>query len=248
MQWFLVGSQNTSQLPETIIPVQGYSSKHASSSARCRSPQTRRGRPRDAEAVHDRAEPLRPEGLLQGNGDPSAVGELRDNALGRCGIVEIELELKTLRAFVVAGEDVAAGEGRAAHRQRGVQDLVASFSGRLVGHRRVAPREAERHDASEKLLVEGERPSYSPLKTRLMRGSIRMHQSWPTSLSFLDRAGDAVSHRLQARTADNICEWRTIGSLDDVEDVLSPGESPEVLASAAGKDKLQMVRAAERPF
>jgi hypothetical protein len=113
--------------------------------------------PRDAEAVHDGAEPPRPEGLLQGNRDPSAVGELRKDALGRSGVVEIELELETLRAFVLAGEDVAAGEVRAAHRQRSVQDLVAPFGGRLVGHRRVAPRKAERHGAPEALLVEGER-------------------------------------------------------------------------------------------
>ena len=42
--------------------------------------------------------------------------------------------------------------------QRGVQDFVAPLGGRLIGHRRVAPREAgERHGGAEALLVQLER-------------------------------------------------------------------------------------------
>ena len=90
-------------------------------------------RPRDTETVHDRAEPLRPECLLQGMGDVSAVGELPEDALGRAHIVEIELQLKTLRVFVL--QDVAAGDRSAADGERGVQDLVAPLRRRLAGRR-----------------------------------------------------------------------------------------------------------------
>ena len=41
------------------------------------------------------------------------------------------------------GEDVVTGDGRAVHCQRGMQDLVAPFGGRLAGHRRVELSDAE---------------------------------------------------------------------------------------------------------
>lgn len=138
--------------------------------------------PRDTEAIHDLAKSLSPEGLLQRHGYAPAVGELREDALGCCGIVEVALQVETLRMYVLVRKDVAAGQRRAAHRQRGVQSLIAPFNRSLVGHRRVAPRQAS-HGSAEALGVHGERRVTLTLKTRLMRGSIFVLQSWPPPTS-----------------------------------------------------------------
>src|SRR5262245_15978998 len=112
--------------------------------------------PGNSEAVYDIAESLRPKGLLQRKGHRSAVGEPLEDALGRCHIVEIELNLKTLWTDVQPRQDVAAGKRCVTHCEGRVENFVLPVGGCLVGHRRLSPGKAERDSASEALLVERE--------------------------------------------------------------------------------------------
>jgi len=63
----------------------------------------------------------------------AAVSELREDAIGGRDVIDIELDLKTLRTFVP--QDIATRYGRTAYRQRGVQNFVVPIGRRLAGHR-----------------------------------------------------------------------------------------------------------------
>jgi hypothetical protein len=57
-----------------------------------------------------------------------------------------------------------------------------------------------------------------------------------------------MSHLVEARAGQNVGEWRTVGSLDDVEAILSRGELPQRGARSACEHQLDVVSAARRRF
>jgi hypothetical protein len=112
--------------------------------------------PRYAEPINEHTKSRSPEGLLELHLNRSVFCQGMKYALCLCWVLDAKHHGEALWFLVVLRLSVSTLQYIAAHAQRGVEDLIAPFSGHLVRNGRALVGHHERDFSAQALLVEFE--------------------------------------------------------------------------------------------
>jgi hypothetical protein len=90
-----------------------------------------------SELIDEHAKTNGPEGLLERHLNGSVFGQHLKHALGLYGVIDVKQDVKTLRLFILLGEDVGALQSTVADGQSGMDDVPAPLRRHLFRHGRI---------------------------------------------------------------------------------------------------------------